>query len=760
MKWIVRIGMMVILAVSAVFAHAQTGAIRINQLGYYPAANKMAVVVFTNASTFEVLDTVSNTVVFTGDIGEKKYWSDARDSVSVCDFSALTTEGVYKIRIPDFGESYPFEISPTVMRQAAYASLKSFYHSRCSYELDSAYAGLYARKGGHWDTLVSFHSSSGKTGTTSSPLGWYDAGDFGKYVINAGISVGNMLSFYENFGDVFADSILNIPESGNGKNDLLDEVKFELDWLKTMQDDDGGVFFKLTTLNFDGYKMPHEADAERFIIGKSTSSALDFAAMMAMAGRIYQDYDAAYADDCIARAAEAWDWAVANPKIYFTNPSDVSTGQYGDSDVTDEFLWAASELFITTGETEYKTYLEERISSLNYRGAPSWQSVGSMATLSLALQQNGLHDTIIDGIQNSIVKITDEWLDEIEDNASRIPDHNYNWGSNNSMANRGIGLLYAYLITDDMKYAIGAAECLDYLFGKNATGLSFMTHYGKSTPMNIHHRVTYSDDIVQPVPGYLAGGPNSGRQDGQNYPFHQPAKSYIDHDSYASNEIAINWGAPLTALLGGVDAIFGDSSIVDFTLPTSLNNPPVINLFKPKFDAVFEEGEELLIDGRVSDDDGIERVELYIDSRYVGQLEEAPFQWAFEGLSIGKHVVTMVAFDTKGLARIESNSFSYAKTISTDSKLADELSTELIIAPNPVVESFNLYYTQEDLLPTEFVLYDMNGRVIDRAVHEGGVSGDRVFSWNMDRNLSAGIYYVSMMQPGDKVSFTKLLKVK
>lgn len=760
MKSIFRVSVFVVLVLVAVFAKAQTGAIRINQLGYYPTANKMAVVVFTNASTFEVVDTASDAVVFSGDISEKQYWSDAGDSVSICDFSDLTTSGIYKIRIPDFGESYSFEISPTVMRQAAYASLKSFYYSRCSYDLDSVHAGLWERKGGHWDTAVTFHASSGNTGSLSSPGGWYDAGDFGKYVVNAGISVGNLLSFYENFKGVFGDSIMNIPESGNGKSDLLDEVKIELDWLKTMQDDDGGVFFKLTTLNFDAYIMPEDATAERFVIGKSTSSALDFAAMMAMAGRIYVDYDADFAADCKTRAADAWEWAKANPTIYYSNPSDVSTGEYGDSDVSDEFIWAAAELFITTGDAEYKTYLEEHVNSLGYRGAPSWGAVGSLATLSLALQTNGLHDTITEDIRNSIVEITDDWLDEIASNASRIPDFTYNWGSNNTMANKGIGLLYAYLITDDIKYAKGAGECLDYIFGKNGTGYSFMTSYGKNTPMHIHHRVTYADDIVQPVPGYVAGGPNSGRQDGKQYPFHKPAKSYIDYDSYASNEIAINWGAPLTALLGGVDAIFGDSSLVDFSLATTLNDPPVMNLVLPKFDAEYDEGDELTVDGRASDADGIERIELYIDSRFIEESDENTLRRTFDGLSVGKHTVTMVAFDTKGLARETSNSFNYVALSNADVVLEMNEELKLTVVPNPVVDNFSVIYNQSELTQTEFVLYDMNGCVIDRVVDKETLIGERVFSWELKHELQPGMYNVFMLQNNVAVSNTQMIKIK
>ncbi|MFH0757597.1 MAG: glycoside hydrolase family 9 protein [Bacteroidota bacterium] len=317
--------MMIPLLILSLLACAQSGAIRINQLGYYPEANKIAMVVQPNATSFEIVNSADNAVEFSGQMTPPKYWEDAGDSIRLCDFSALIKPGTYKIHIPGFGESYPFEISGTIWRKAAYASLKSYYYQRCSYELTEPFAGVWARGAGHPDTACILHSSTGRTGTISSPGGWYDAGDYGKYVVNAGISVASLLSFYENFNDVFADSSILIPESGNGKSDLLDEVKYELDWLRTMQDEDGGVFCKLTTLSFAGFIMPKNASADRYVIGKSTASALDFAAMMAMAGRNYTDYDSAYAADCLDRAKDAWAWAKAHPAIYFNNPSDVHT---------------------------------------------------------------------------------------------------------------------------------------------------------------------------------------------------------------------------------------------------------------------------------------------------------------------------------------------------------------------------------------------------------------------------------------------------
>jgi endoglucanase len=662
----------VLLALSlSLSIYAQTGAIRINQLGYYPDAHKIVPVVFTDAGTFEVVNTADSAVEYSGSLAAPAYWSDAGDSIRLCDFTGLTKTGIYQIRIPGFGESYPFEISKTVWRKAAYASLKSYYYQRCSYELEEEYAGLWARAAGHPDTACIYHSSTGKSGKLSSPGGWYDAGDFGKYVVNAGISVATMLSFHENFSGFFADSTIHIPESGNGKNDLLDEVKYELDWLKTMQDEDGGVFVKVTTLGFAGFIMPENATADRYVIGKSTASALDFAAMMAMAGRIYTDYDSAYAADCITRARDAWDWAKANPAIYFNNPADVSTGEYGDGNVSDEFIWAAAELYITTQDAEYKAYLESRSNSLTYQSEPGWPNVRPLASLSLATQANGLSGTLINTIRNSVVSTADSWLNQIALSPCRIPQFGFWWGSNSGIANMGVGLLYAYIISGNVKYINGAAECADYILGKNATGFSFVSSYGYKTPINFHHRASGSDDIVQPVPGFVAGGPNKDQQDGQAYPFSEPAKSYVDvTGSYASNEVCINWNSPLTALLAGVDAVLGDSSEVDFEVQTTANDPPVITIASP----ITKVGSDqpLIVKGSATDPDGISKVELYLDARCVGVSASGEFEWALDSVPFGSHSVTVLAFDTAHLARDKTKLFSYYRVCDVPGRVEAE----------------------------------------------------------------------------------------
>jgi endoglucanase len=130
------------------------------------------------------------------------------------------------------------------------------------------------------------------------------------------------------------------------------------------------------------------------------------------------------------------------------------------------------------------------------------------------------------------------------------------WGSNAVAANQAILLINSYFLTGAKKYAEGALVNLDYLLGRNATGYCFVTGFGSKPPLHPHHRQSVADGIKEPVPGLLVGGPNPGRQDKCRYPFSDPETAYVDDDcAYASNEIAINWNAPMVYLVNAIEAI-------------------------------------------------------------------------------------------------------------------------------------------------------------------------------------------------------------
>ena len=534
--------------------------IRINQIGYELNGPKKFVVTDSEASIFELINETGD-VKYKGGLVNRGTWEASSESVKEGDFSEFTEAGNYRIFLEGVGLSYPFIIGNNIYLDAAIDGLKSFYLQRMSMDIDQYYAGVYMRKEGHPDTVCYFHKSTGKSsGFKSSPGGWYDAGDYGKYIVNASVTVGIMLELYEIKPGTFQDEALWIPESGNEKNDLLDEIKYELDWMLTMQDDDGGVFHKLTTKKFEAFVMPVDAVNTRFIIGKSTAATLDFAASMAMAGRLYGEYDPIFAEQCLKAGIRAWNWAIENPDHFFArNPDDIFTGAYNDTDVKEEFFWAAAELYMTTGENTYYEHLKDKLSGMKFRVEESWRNyVDNIGYYSLISPFSPLSENDREKVMTRLYTIADSLSDVMEVLPYRIPVNHFRWGSNSDFLDASMLFIIAYHYSGNPDYKANAYETLDYIFGKNATGYSFITGYGSRTPMHIHHRPSEADGILDPFPGFVVGGPNEARQDesslkdsGKRYTYTQPARSYMDEvQSFASNEICINWNAPYVFVLG------------------------------------------------------------------------------------------------------------------------------------------------------------------------------------------------------------------
>ncbi|SMF09547.1 non-processive endocellulase [Alteromonadaceae bacterium Bs31] len=537
--------------------------IKANQVGYLPEGQKYAVVPEVMATQFELIDS-SGTRAYAGTLSSPANWEPAGESVKLADFSEFTTAGRYQLRVAGLADSAPFDIADGVYGPLHDAALKAYYYNRASTELLVTHAGDWARPAGHADTDVEVHSSAASqlrpAGTKiSAPKGWYDAGDFGKYIVNSGISTYTLLAAYEQFPDYYADRTWNIPESNNAIPDLLDEVLWNLDWMAAMQDpNDGGVYHKLTTANFAGELMPHEAKAQRYVIQKSTAAALNFAAVMATASRVFKNFDASFpgkAEHYLLMAENAWNWAKANPAdLYAANPDGLNTGTYGDDDVSDEFAWAAAELYISTGEAGYLSEFNAQNAS---SGLPGWSNVSPLAFVSLSFHGEGLlQASELAEVNDALLSTANGYESTYSSSAYRVSMRDFYWGSNSSAMNQALMLLQAYRISDDDKYRNAALGLVDYVLGKNPTDYSYVTGIGARPPMHIHHRQSRADDVLAPVPGFLAGGPNPGQQDKCDYPSILPAKSYVDDwCSYASNEVTINWNAPLIYVLAALASL-------------------------------------------------------------------------------------------------------------------------------------------------------------------------------------------------------------
>jgi len=540
------------------------GRILVNQVGYLPNSVKIALL-RVKTLTFNVVDINSGKVVFTGHPGPFTYWDQSGDSVCTADFSTVTTPGKYSLCLNNNSVcSYSFEIGEGVYSDIAKASLKAFYLNRSGMEITKEFGGKWARPAGHPDTLVFVHSSAASANRPegfkiSGPGGWYDAGDYNKYIVNSGISTYTLLLFCQVYPEYCKNFKDNIPESSNNIPDVMDELLYNLRWMLTMQDTgDGGVYHKLTNKKFSDFSMPDKADDARYVVSKSTAASLDFAATMAMASRVFEKSESPELKElwktCLNSAKKAYAWAKSNPAIYFKNPPDISTGAYDDMEVRDEFFWAATELGLA--ENNLALIPEKELAMQEIR-VPSWDYSGMSGILSLSLGVNPKAAETIAEAQKIILAFADKLVEKSENSPYKVSLDFFKWGSNSDVANQAIIKLVAYKISKDKKYLASIQGDVDYLLGRNATSYCFVTGFGGKQVMNIHHRPSGADGVTEPYPGFLAGGPNTIVLDDcpgiTRSGF--PAKSYADAlCSYSTNEVAINWNAPLFFLLGAMDS--------------------------------------------------------------------------------------------------------------------------------------------------------------------------------------------------------------
>lgn len=561
-----------LLSLSCVASYGQS-ALKVNQVGYHAEGQKVAVAEpEVKSKTFTLKDSKGRTV-WKGKAVRTAVSPFSDKTRQVVDFSKVSKPGTYTLSAGKHKQQVIIAEKP--YGDIAVAAMKSYYLQRTGMPIEEKYAGKYARPAAHPDTNVQIHPSAASpqrpAGTViESPYGWYDAGDYNKYIVNSGFTVGTMLMAYQINKENLDKMNLNIPESGNNVPDFLDEIMYNLKWMLTMQDPaDGGVYHKLTTPNFEGFIMPKDCKQQRYVVQKSTQAALDFAATMALAARIYNAYSeySEFCKEATAAAERAYAWAVKNPGVMYDQPGnnekydpDVATGMYDDKNAEDEFFWAATELYLTTKQTAYLA--QAKAFSPKKFMLPSWGNISGLGAMQwlnqVILGTEEAKDICTNCMKKSLKAQCDKWIEEMNGSSFHSVTGNHAedfiWASNSEMgAGRGIMLMYQYALTKDSKYRDAAMSTLDYIFGRNATGYCFVTGFGTQRVMHPHQRLSSADGITDPLPGFLIGGPNRGQQDKEHvppYPSSIPDESYMDHEgSYASNEVAINWNAYLVNLL-------------------------------------------------------------------------------------------------------------------------------------------------------------------------------------------------------------------
>jgi len=511
--------------------------ININQLGFLVNDEKTAYFRNCTDKVFYLIDETGEKV-FSGKIKRTIENYEAGEYTSLGDFSSFKKEGIYHIETENpNNKSYSFKISNEVYNDALFASFKMFYLQRCGMELDQESAGVFSHAACHTEK-ARIHGTYDYIDVTG---GWHDAGDYGRYVVPGAKAVIDLFLAYESNQKVFDDN--NI--------DVLDEVKYELDWMLKMQRSDGGVYHKVTCAKFPGFIMPEEETEKLYVSPVSTCATGDFASVMAMASWIYKEKDVSFSVKCLEASKKAWEFLNNSKRLSFTNPTNVETGVYPDGNDKDERYLAACALYKATGKDIYHDYIKNNLSS-KFSDGLGWADMGAYGNaLYLSLEKDKRDTEVYNQIKEDLLNQADLIIASSLKDGYQISLDKYEWGSNMSICNNAMLLLMANDIKANKKYLKYAQSHLDYLLGANSLGYCFLTGYGSMQVKNPHHRPSIAKN--EAMPGMLSGGPDELLEDGYAkiaLANTSPAKCFVDNaQSYSTNEITIYWNSPFVYLL-------------------------------------------------------------------------------------------------------------------------------------------------------------------------------------------------------------------
>ena len=530
--------------------------IHLNSIGFLPHGAKKASIT-TECAEFS-LETIQGENVFSGRVTAPLFQDDVDQNVWIADFSEFKQPGSYYLKVPNVGRSVEFKIADDVYNFSYYTGMRAMYLWRCGTAVKGEHQGdifshdICHMNDGYEDYLGRADNIRDGTG------GWHDAGDHGKYVVNAGITVGSMFLAWDHFEEKLKRIALDIPDTAPGYPDYLKELKWETDWLLKMRypDGSGRISHKLTRTNFSGFVMPEDDDEKRYFTEWSSTATADFVAMMAMAARYFGPYDAEYATTCIEAARTSYNFLKANPENKRWIQGDFRTGAYGSSD-GDDRMWAAVEMWETTGDTLYLEDFEERARDYTPRrrrglATPSqakvdedwdWGNVRNLAMFTYILsKRDGKNPDLYAQVKNDLISTADSIVLRAQNDVYGRPLLRYYWGCNGTIARQVINLQVANMVSPRAEYVETALDAISHLFGRNYYNRSYVTGLGYNPPMFPHDRRSGADDVKAPWPGYVVGGGHS-------------ATGWVDEqESFATNEIAINWqGALIYALAGFID---------------------------------------------------------------------------------------------------------------------------------------------------------------------------------------------------------------
>lgn len=545
--------------------------IAVNQLGYFTHANKYAIAINANElQHVELVNADNHEIVDYIKLKRRPIYAKQENLfVKHIHFDHITTPGRYYLKA-DNEKSHVFTIGDKLHEDTATMMLRSYYLQRCGVALDDPITGIKHKICHTHDGVFARSDEFNKKGERHSATGgWHDAGDFGKYIAPAVASVNRLISLYLVAPERYQDKQLSIPESGNGKSDLLDEIKYKLDWMLKMQRQDGAVYRKLSGDTWISHRVPEKDTDTRYIFGISSPETGKFAAAMAMAARAFKDYDAELAERYLAAAKKAFSWLKQNPKQYvdWHESDDTGSGKYLLSEVdqepalktdADDRLAAAIELYLTTGDAQYlKGHL------IQIYKAPytlfEWKDVSALSMWHLLeFDDNPKLKKYRKLIKRKLLSRARKHLYISENSPFKLANKRLVWGSNKMTAEEGITLLHAWRYTGNKRYLTAAIRQMDFIFGANPFDLSYVTATGSNSVKTPTH--LFGTAIKQTLPGLMVGGPNSMAQDGIA-PKDKGILSYIDSErAYSVNEYAIDYNSAFIGLLELYDIYVNQTS--------------------------------------------------------------------------------------------------------------------------------------------------------------------------------------------------------
>lgn len=607
--------------------------IHLDQFGYLPAAQKIAVIAspqtgynapanLTPSTQYRIKRVYDNATVFQGNIsswnngavhaqsGDKAWWFD---------FSAFATNGGYYLYDSlNNLRSYPFTISDCAYEAPLKHGLRTYYYQRCGTGKAQPFAEA------DWADPQSCHRGSLQDETCYSILnpvassaknlhgGWHDAGDYNKYVTFTYGALMDLLLAYEENSSVWSDDT-GIPESGNGVPDLLDEVKYELDWLLRMQQANGSVLCVVGVKNFASASPPSADHAQRYYGPATTAATLTAAAVFALAAREYQTVPSlsAFAATLQNASVNAWNWAVANPNVTYYNSGIIAAGE-NEPDTYDRDmrkLAASSFLYGLTGTATYRNYFDSNYQSAHllqwsyaYLFEPHTQDALLFYTMipgATTSVKNNIRNTYSNSIRTGNDDNLPAFLNKSDAYRAYVRDDNYTWGSNESKAHQANMFFtmnhYGLDPANAVNYKNAGAGFLHYLHGVNPTGYCFLSNMGAhcaefSVPTLYHswfNDGTVWDEVgvspLGPAPGFIPGGPNPYfHPDGscncviappENQPIqksYKPWNTGWPENSWEISEVAIYTQAAYLRLLGNTLAYRANPPSCDIDLPIEI----------------------------------------------------------------------------------------------------------------------------------------------------------------------------------------------